>query len=323
MNYGETIVKVLVGIDDEQKIFPVHKNLLCAVSELFEQQLNCPWFTCSREMTFAPNYLRYENPCTFEVLQRWIYSGKVDNVSSYAGGDDLHEDEFWLGVYLLSEHLKVRAVQVIAFERFETVLPCKKPIVLPSMGFIEKLYDNGESAKALQVYVSRHSAYWMLRSLKKAEKWTTLLEVDERYGMDTLKWISKLLPMQAREPESFNRQHPAYSRGQFAIEYNLDLQTLRKEANDRMRATKCDVTRRPQLGMLCNPFLCNADFKAETVIDSQSQDDQISPISSPRHGKQNDQVPVPDINRPRKRIRTSLKTIDSTVVDHTIEEESL
>lgn len=167
------------------------------------------------------------------------------------------------------------------------------------------------------------SAYWMLRSLKKAEKWTTLLEVDERYGMDTLKWISKLLPMQAREPESFNRQHPAYSRGQFAIEYNLDLQTLRKEANDRMRATKCDVTRRPQLGMLCNPFLCNADFKAETVIDSQSQDDQISPISSPRHGKQNDQVPVPDINRPRKRIRTSLKTIDSTVVDHTIEEESL
>ena len=70
-------------------------------------------------------------------------------------------------------------------------------------------------------------------------------------------------------------------------------------------------------------FLSNVDVKAETIIDSQSQGDQIPPISSPSHDTQDDQASLPVLVRPRKRIRTSLKSIDSTVVDHTIEEESL
>ena len=323
VDYGETIIKVIVSSGDDQKTFSVHKNLLSAVSEYFEAKLNCPSPTNSQERTFALEYEEY--PCIFEVLQCWFYSGMVDKASSYAGGDDLHEDHFWLRVYQLSHSLKVRAVQVIAFERFETVFPCKKPIIIPSKEFIEELYDWGKLTRALQVYVARHSAYWMLRTPRKAEKWTMLLESDQRYGMDTLMWISKLLPLQARDPETFDRQHPAYSRGEFAIEYNLDLQALRKEAIDRMRATECDVTIRPQLGMfwIFNKFPNDVDFVPETVIDSQSQNDQMTTAPTPRRGRQDDQASLPVLVRPRKRIRTSLKSIDSTVVDHTIEEESL
>ena len=249
MNYGETIVKVLVGSGDNQKIFPVHKNLLCAASEYLESDLNCRSYLGSQEMTLTLEYLENTDHCTFEVIQRWVYSGTVDNASSYAGGDDLHEDQFWLDVYLLADYLEVRAIQVIAFERFETVFPCKKPIVLPSKEFIQKLYKWGTSKKALQAYVAKHSAYWMLRDPKNAERWTKLLASYRSYGKDTLVWISKLLPMQAREPENFDFEHPAHSRGEFAIEYNLNLQVLRKEANDRMRALESAVTRRPELGM--------------------------------------------------------------------------
>jgi hypothetical protein len=58
-------------------------------------------------------------------------------------------------------------------------------------------------------------------------------------------------------------------------------------------------------------------------MDSQSQNDQTPTVPSPRRETQNDQACLPVIVRPRKRIRTSLNTIDSTVVDRTIEEESL
>ena len=249
MNYGETIVKVLVGSGDNQKIFSVHKNLLCAASEYLESDLNCRSYLGSQEMTLTLEYLENTDHCTFEVIQRWIYSGTVDNASSYAGGDDLYEDQFWLDVYLLADYLEVRAIQVIAFERFETVFPCEKPIVLPSKEFIKKLYKRGRSTKALQAYIARHSAYWMLRTPRKADKWKTLLASNPCYGMDVSMCFSELLPLQARDPEILDREHPAYSRGTFAVYYNLNLQALRKEANDRMRATEYNVTKGPQLGM--------------------------------------------------------------------------
>lgn len=69
-------------------------------------------------------------------------------------------------------------------------------------------------------------------------------------------------------------------------------------------------------------FLSNVDVKPETIIDSQSQNDQIPPISNSRHDTLDDQASLAVLVRPRKRIRTSLNSTDSTVVDHTIEEES-
>jgi hypothetical protein len=249
VDYGETIVQVRVGSGPIRKVFKVHKNLLCAVSDYFKEILIGSSCTDSQDIKFASGVLDCEKPCTFEVFQRWMYSGKVDKASSYAGGDNLHEDHFWLNVYLLSVVLKVRAVQVIVFERFETVFPCEKPIFLPSKEFIDELWFWEEETMALRAYVAKHSAYWMLRAPENAEKWTKLLASDHSYGMDTLLWISKLLPLQARAPELFDLEHPAYSRGEFAIEYDLDLQALRNEANDRMRAMECDGTIRPQLGM--------------------------------------------------------------------------
>ena len=327
VDYGETIVQVSVGSGQIRKVFKVHKKLLCAVSDYFTEALNGLSSADNQEIESASIFLEEEEPCTFEVFQRWVYSGKVEQASSYAGGDDLHEDQFWLRVYLLSVFLKVRAVQVIAFERFETVFPCKKPIVLPSKEFIRELYKYqwGRSKWALQAYVARHSAYWMLRDMRKADKWKSLLASNLCYGMDVSICFSKLLPMLAREPESFDFEHPAHSRGEFAIEYNLNLQALRKEANDRMRAMECDVTIRPQLGMFWffDKFPSNADFEPETLIDSQSQNDQMPTVPSPRHDTQEDQASLAVLVRPRKRIRTSLNSIDSTVVDHTIEEESL
>lgn len=248
-DYGQTVIKVVVGTGDGEKTFTVHKNLLCAASDYFERELNCPSFTESQEMKVT---LEEDIPSTFEVLQRWVYSGKVDDSRSYTGGDDLHEDHFWLRVYQLADFLGVRAVQVIAFERFETVFPCTKPIVLPSKEFIKELYETKASPKALQVYVAGHTAYWMLRVSKKAEKWAALLASQPYYGMDTATVLAKLLPLQTLHPEGFPRAHPAHRRGSFAVDSGLDLDGLRRDANARIMLAEQDVAERPALGTFCS-----------------------------------------------------------------------
>lgn len=93
----------------------------------------------------------------------------MDQADSYNDCGDLQEDQFWLRVYHLTDSLTVRAVQVIAFERFETVFPYTKPIVLPSQAFIKELYQKKASPKALQDYIASHTAYCMLFVPGKAE----------------------------------------------------------------------------------------------------------------------------------------------------------
>jgi hypothetical protein len=148
-------------------------------------------------------------------------------------------------VYQLADFLRIRAVQVIVFERFETVFPHTRPIVIPSTPFIKELSKEA-SPVALRVYVARHSAYWILQAAKKANKWTALVESEPGYGMDTAKWMTKLLPLLQTDPENFKLQHPAYSRGGFALKYGLNLKTPRAEANERVmnaRAADRDAMR--------------------------------------------------------------------------------
>lgn len=65
-DYGQTIIKIVVGKGNDGKTFTVHKNLLYAISAYSERVLDTPSFTESQEITVA---LKDDVPGTYEVNQ--------------------------------------------------------------------------------------------------------------------------------------------------------------------------------------------------------------------------------------------------------------
>lgn len=56
-------------------------------------------------------------------------------------------------------------------------------------------------------------------------------------------------------PGTFSHAHPVHRRGAFAVNYGLDLDNFRQEANDHVMPAEQDVDPRPALGTFCSANL--------------------------------------------------------------------
>jgi len=184
--HGHEVVSIVVG-SSSPKTFAIHKNLVVAASTFFDAALNGS-FKEGRDQKIT---LPEDDSEAFQVFYDWLYTGKISTEDS-THTSSLYPDHFWLKVYRMADRLMIKGLQVIAYERFQTILPATAPI-LPSKEFIIDLFEDSEGTSpiALEMYVVSHVAYHIKKTsvdgwapFELQDKWTQFLRVNERLGME-------------------------------------------------------------------------------------------------------------------------------------------
>lgn len=133
----------------------IHTNLINAVSERVKK--------IDRREHKGPVNLSEIRTEVFNVLVKWLYSGHIP----IRQPPSFMADEFWASVFLMSRKLKVVALQVMSFEKFERHFqPRLGPpnevlkTIIPSPKLLELLFNPTSVHIVLRDWVREH-LLWM------------------------------------------------------------------------------------------------------------------------------------------------------------------
>ncbi|EXJ87749.1 hypothetical protein A1O1_04675 [Capronia coronata CBS 617.96] len=173
--FGTDSLIIVVG--DEEQEFLIHKNLLCAASDSFGDT----WKSAFMKIEDRRYRLLGEEPALFQLVQDWLYSGRVpNNVSCYMTKEkSYHTDEFWWNVYRMGARLGMGRINLLAVEKLQTLFWTTWSLV-PSTAFIAALFGSQLSPQ-LEEFVVGHVAYWLQRS-RANHIWTPLLDAHDRFA---------------------------------------------------------------------------------------------------------------------------------------------
>ena len=179
--HGTEMITVKVGKNEASQEFSVHKDLICAVSPYFKGALN-PGFQTSVDKTVK---LENECPMAFAVLHHFLYTGIVSDDATFYTQNQIDEDLHWLRTLKLADFTLVHPLVLIAYERLRLLFSGTSGNI-PSIPFIEELYEEGPLAK-LQQYVVGHAVF-LIRNGDSDDcddwrNWKAILERKPEFGV--------------------------------------------------------------------------------------------------------------------------------------------
>ncbi len=215
---GTQTVKLIVGPENDQKEFVIHKDLLCATSEFFQRAFSGRFTEGQTQEMRLPE----DDPQVFSFFCDWLYEGANawKGRSFEAAAETWHQDFFWLKLYRMGDRMMLPAVQVLAYSSLADVFDSRTPKI-PSRDFVYSLF-NEDSPFAMEMYVVEHVAYWLPKTRNKDE-WAELFPIHERFGLEMA------LAMVRSQSRGTAFKHP-YDQDRFAEKHDLDLLGLKKEA---------------------------------------------------------------------------------------------
>jgi hypothetical protein len=186
--HGSSIVTVTVGTGLKIKTFRVHKNLLCAVSEYFQNALQKDF----KEQSEGKVELTDQCPHAFATLYHYIYSGEVLDAEFYTEAL-VAEDVHWLRTLKLADYVGINALVVEAYDRLKELFSSgKRASKLPTLTFIKELYDDFPQVP-IQRYIVAHTVYWIANDSSTDWKdWKERFEIKADYGMDVAIHYAKI-----------------------------------------------------------------------------------------------------------------------------------
>lgn len=112
--YAGGIVHVKVGPEDDEKIFSVHKVLLMHYSGFFRGAFGSMNF---QEGATGEIKLRDVEHDTFATLLDWLYTQKLEHISSWELYDDIYSDDQHITeLYILADRCIVPALKSLVLE---------------------------------------------------------------------------------------------------------------------------------------------------------------------------------------------------------------
>ena len=215
---GARTVKILVGTENDQQEFIIHKDLLCASSKFFEKAFSGPFVEGNTQEMKLPE----EEPTVFAFLCDWLYTGRLgpSNMAYMVARQLWNEDSFWLKVYGMADRIMSPGLQVVAYACL-TKLFDQYDATVPSREFVYSLFTE-DAPLAMQMHVIEHVAYWLPKSQNK-EDWAQLFSIHERFGMEMA------LAMVRSQSKASEFIHPA-KQDRFAEKHGFNVPELQAQA---------------------------------------------------------------------------------------------
>ena len=214
--HGSDMATIIVGQDDKQRQFYIHRNLLAQASEYFDRALNGKFTESAGTIKLSRH-----SPVAFEVVYQWLYSGQKLALSQLK---DLHDCDShnkdpeggcsldWLRLYNLADETLITEIKIHAYQMLIKPYNCTGELLMAaSTGLVAELFDDEWSQSTLQEYFAWVAAYVLFD--RKAE---FVSNVDQKRWSDSWKDHPKYASMildrivtLSGDPDHAHLMHPA------------------------------------------------------------------------------------------------------------------
>jgi hypothetical protein len=144
------MIEIEVGVGDAARRWHIHETLLAHHSEILEEELEGKKKDKKLKL---PNY----DPAGFELLVKWLYQGKLDDVSSISDPNQQYEHAVSCHkLYQLCERFGLEQLKNVAIDQYRKGLNISE--LVPDPNEIDEIYRQSPSGSPWRRLVVRIAA---------------------------------------------------------------------------------------------------------------------------------------------------------------------
>jgi hypothetical protein len=179
------MIDIYVG--EAKRHWALHRNLLCHHSELLEEELEGDGKNNPRKDTLE---LPEHDPAGFELLVKWLYQGKLDDVCDLA--DAMQKYEYAVSchkLYLLCDRLDMPQLKNVAMDQYRKGL--NQAELVPDPNEINDIYRQSPSGSPFRKLMARIAARQIMdpASQRNIESYRHCFDKNPEFAIDLVKAI--------------------------------------------------------------------------------------------------------------------------------------
>lgn len=179
------MIDVYVG--EAKRHFPIHRNLLCHHSELLEDELEGDGKENERKERLD---LLEHDPSGFELLVKWLYQGKLDDVSDMADATQKYEYAVSChALYMLCDRLDMPQLKNVAMDQYRRGL--NEAELVPDADEIDDIYRKSPAGSPFRTLMTRIAARQIMDpgSERDVDTYRQCFEKNPDFAVDLVKAI--------------------------------------------------------------------------------------------------------------------------------------
>jgi len=178
------LMEIYVG--KMKRKWSLHRNILCHHSTWFQKQVEGP-----AKKNDGKVELFDDDPKAFELLVKWLYQGKIDDVS------DMHVEKKWdyafacQQLYVLCEKIKLPQLKNYAIDQFRK--GCYEAGLVPGPEEMKPIYEKTPRDSPFRKLVSRIAARQIMdpESESDASKYKECFQSNADFAVDVINAIKE------------------------------------------------------------------------------------------------------------------------------------
>jgi len=176
------MVDVYVGAS--KRHWALHRNLLCHHSTFFEDR-----FSEEHNKKGGTLELLDDDPKAFELLVKWLYQGKIDDVSSMPMDRKWDYADSCQKLYVLCDKINLPQLKNFAIDQFRK--GCNQAGLVPGPDEMKAIYDTTPRASPFRKLVSKIAARQIMdpESDPDARAYKTCMEGSPDFAIDVINAI--------------------------------------------------------------------------------------------------------------------------------------
>ena len=179
------MINIYVG--EARRHWSLHRNLLCHHSEVLEAELEGDADGEERKDELE---LPDHDPAGFELLVKWLYQGKLDDVSDMADANQKYDYAVSCHkLYLLCERFDMPQLKNVAMDQYRKGL--NQAELVPDAEEIDEIYRNSTTASPFRQLMTRIAARQIMDpgSERDVETYRQCFEGNPDFAIDLVKAI--------------------------------------------------------------------------------------------------------------------------------------
>ena len=143
------LMEIYVG--KSQRHWSLHRNLLCHHSSFFQEEV-----AETGKRSGGKLELLDDDPRAFELLVKWLYQGKIDDVSDMPAEKKWDYAEACQNLYMLCDKMHIRQLKNFAIDQFRK--GCFEAGLVPGPEEMKPIYDKTPPSSPFRKLVSQIAA---------------------------------------------------------------------------------------------------------------------------------------------------------------------
>lgn len=178
------MIDVYVG--EAKRRWTLHRNLLCHHSELLETELEGGDAAPPKDSLQLPDH----DPAGFELLVKWLYQGKLDDVSDLADANQKYEYAVsCYKLYRLCDRFDMAQLKNLAMDQYRKGL--NEAELVPDAGEIDDIYRKSPPGSPFRLLMTRIAARQIMdpASYRDVETYRQCFDHNPDFAIDLVKAI--------------------------------------------------------------------------------------------------------------------------------------